>query len=432
MKQAEPLKPTASRLAVIPLAVAYLVVPLGAALTRLLGPTPEASPFLPWLVLAALGTIHAILFRRSGARLKKQFFFELTMFLFLIGVVFLRREDILLQMGRLTLMAPELTPLIMLWFCGLWAITFGLPDRTAFQRYGAALGALCVLDLGLEGVVYQAVPALRWIGNSNVLAGLLLASLCAGLRPGRIEGGLFEPDQGASSWRILILAGLLATLSRTGLFAAGWIYLFFGRGSRLVRVSVSLACFLLLGITFLLPTAPTDLARYVDYWLWAKSVNLFMQDPGVLLFGLPLSHALPISFPPEMARLWEAVTGAPVEIGIYLQQVTSFWLRFILGWGLIVPLFSLVGLFLLLFRRMTRMGAGLTAAIFAQGMSTPLLYDPTLATVTGLALFLALAKPTPLPETNVRDSVAPKPDPDPKPAPKPDMDPAVEWDLRPL
>ena len=431
MEQEQPKKRTWSRLAALPLAVACAAVPLGTLLSRFAGPGPESSPFLPWLVMAALGTVHAILFRRSGQRLRARFFMELAMFIGLAAIVLLYHEDIFFQLDQITPFVPELAPAIMLCFCWLWTITFGTPDRASFQRWGAVLGLFCVLDLAVEVYIYRAAPSLRWIGSANLLAGLLLVCLCASLRPGPVDNGPYEPDQGAPLYRALILAGLLATLSRTGLFAAAWVYLCFGRGGRLMRTAVSLACFAALGLTFLLPFTPSDLARYVDYWLWAKSMVLFAQSPSTLIAGLPLDHALPFTFPPEMVPVWEQVTDSSALFGAHLSQVPSFWLRFILGWGIILPTVCLTGLFILIFRRPTRMSAGLAAVLFVQGMGTPLFYEPSTGAVAGLALFLALSAPR-----NVRLSGPEGPGsgriPEPAAEPQPEDDPAREWDMRPL
>jgi hypothetical protein len=282
----------------------------------------------------------------------------------------------------------------------------------------------------VEAFIYRAAPPLRWIGQADLLAGLLLVCLCASLKPGPLDNGLHEPDQGAPLYRALILAGLLATLSRTGLFAAAWIYLCFGRGGRILRTSVFLACFAALALTFRLPLTPSDLARYVDYWLWAKSMNLFAQAPSTLIAGLPLDRALPFAFPPEMVPIWERVTNSPALFGAHLNQVPSFWLRFTLGWGAILPAACLTGMFVLVFRRLTRMGAGLAAALFVQGMSTPLFYEPSTGAVAWLALFLALsARRTRLPGPADSDGGR---DPEPDAGSQPQDDPAREWDMRPL
>lgn len=430
MEQEQPKKRTWSRLAAVPLAVACAAVPLGTLLSQFAGPGPESSPFMPWVALAALGTVHAILFRRSGQRLRTRFFLELAMFAGLSAIVILHHEDIFFQLERFTPYLPELAPVIMLCFCWLWVITFGMPDRAAFQRWGAVLGLLCVLDLAVEAFIYRAAPPLRWIGQADLLAGLLLVCLCASLKPGPLDNGLHEPDQGAPLYRALILAGLLATLSRTGLFAAAWIYLCFGRGGRILRTSVFLACFAALALTFRLPLTPSDLARYVDYWLWAKSMNLFAQAPSTLIAGLPLDRALPFAFPPEMVPIWERVTNSPALFGAHLNQVPSFWLRFTLGWGAILPAACLTGMFVLVFRRLTRMGAGLAAALFVQGMSTPLFYEPSTGAVAWLALFLALsARRTRLPGPADSDGGR---DPEPDAGSQPQDDPAREWDMRPL
>jgi hypothetical protein len=431
MEQEQRKKRTWSRLAAVPLAVACAAVPLGTLLSRFAGPGPESSPFLPWLVLAALGTVRAILFRRSGQRLRPRFFMELVMFAGLAAIVILYHEDIFYQLGNFTPFVPELVPVIMLCFCWLWTLTFGTPDRAAFQRWGAVLGLLCVLDLAAEAFIYRAAPSLRWIGNADLLAGLLLVCLCASLRPGPADNGLHEPDQGAPLYRALILAGLLATLSRTGLFAAAWVYPCFGRGGRILRTSVFLACFAALAVTFLLPVTPSDLARYVDYWLWAKSMVLFSQDPAILISGLPLDQALPFTFPPEMVAVWEQVTETPALFGAHLNQVPSFWLRFILGWGAILPTACLTGLFILIFRRPTRMGAGLAAGLFVQGMSTPLFYEPSTGAVAGLALFLALSASRNAPLPDLGDPPAGR-GPEPAVKPQTEDDPAREWDMRPL
>lgn len=420
-----------SRLTAVPLAVAYMAVPIGTAIVHFMGPGPQASPFLPWLLLAGIGTIWAILFRRSRVRVKKRFIFEALIFVALVGGLFFNQHSLLRQLMEAGAVATELAPIIMFIFCGLWVTTLGVPDRGAFQRYGGLLGALCVIDLIAELGLLGTMSLSRWIGSADMLAGLLLVALCASLRPGDNDGGIVEPDQGVPTWRALILLGLVATLSRTGLFGAAWIVLCFGRGSKKARAGIALLFFLIIAGTFLLPTTASDAARYVDYWLWAKSISLFTQEPVLLLTGLPLDHALPFKFPPSMIGLWEVVTGTPSFLGAHLHQVSSFWLRLLLGWGGLVPLAGLIALCILLARRVTRMGAGLVAALFVQGMSTPLFYDPTMAVVFGLAFFLALSGSSPRPRPNVR-TVAPPPEAAPKPETKTESDPATEWDMRPL
>jgi len=410
--------------------VAYVAIPLGLGLVNFQGSPYRMPPVLPWLILAGLGTIFAMLRQAPGKSFRKQSFFEIALFLVLVAILVLYASDIskLLE-GPLPYLAEGM-PLVMLLFCGLWIKTFGMPNRADLQRYGALLGILCSVDIVAEAVFRQAAPTVRWIGNTDILAGLLLVSLCASLKPGTNDGGILEPDQGHPSWRLLTMLGIAACLSRTGLFAAAWIFLFFGRGRKRVRTMWAVIFISLLVYTFFLPYTPADAVRYIDYWLWLESARIFTDNPALLLTGFPLGAALPVTFPTGMGPIWEAATGSPAMIGAHLQQITPFWLRLTLAWGLGAPLAFMATIFTLLLRRQTRMGAGLTAAIFAQGMTTPLFFDPCLAIAIGLGLFLSLSGSGRKTNTRVKTDQANGSTPTIKPTD--DSDPVTDWDLRPL
>lgn len=380
-------------LAAVPLAVAYGAIPLGNAAARFSGATGDVSPNLPWLLLVGLGTILAMHRPTPGAHSRKRFLFNAGLFVLTVAALFIYSSGIIAAQTALIPYLFELSPLIFLLFCGLWASTCGLPDRADFQRFGALLGSLCVFDLGSEVILYHAVPTIRWIGNADVLAGLLLVSLCAGLKPGGNEGGIPEPDQGRTLWRVLTLLGVLACLSRTGLFAAAWVVLCFGRSRLRTRLLFSLTCVLFLVGTFFLPATSTDAVRYTDYWLWVEALRLYAENSMTLFTGFPINMPLPVNFPVGMGPIWEAATGSPSTFGAFLPQVPSFWLRLTMGWGIGAPLILLTVMFVLLLNRLTRMGAGLTAALFAQGMTTPLLFDPAMCISIGLAFGVAISLP---------------------------------------
>lgn len=417
-----------ARLAAVPLAVAYGAIPLGTAAARLVDGNGAVSPTLPWLLLTGIGLILSLHRPTPEAPPRKGFVYKATLFMLMVIGLFMYSADLMEAQAAVLPYLRESTPLIFLLFCGLWASTCGLPDRGDFQRFGALLGTLCILDLVAEIVLLQAVPTVRLIGNADVLAGLLLVSLCASLRPGDNDGGVPEPDQGQLGWRILIMLGLMACLSRTGLFAAAWVVLCFGRGRLRNRALYSALSGLLIGITFLLPPTASEAVRYTDYWLWVEALRLFATTPATLLTGFPIDASLPVIFPVGMGPVWEAATGSASSIGAFLTQIPSFWLRLTLGWGIGVPIAILTILFILLFRRLTRMGAGLTAALFAQGMSTPLLFEPAMATAIGLGFILALSSPATRPNVKSADPVTPPAAPASGMLP----DPTQEWDLRPL
>ena len=99
--------------------VAYAAVPLGLALTSFLGSSPEISPALPWLLLAGLGTMHAMLYRTSGVPVRKRFVFEVALFMVLITILVLYTHDIFRQFESYTPYISEAMPLIFILFCAL-------------------------------------------------------------------------------------------------------------------------------------------------------------------------------------------------------------------------------------------------------------------------------------------------------------------------
>lgn len=414
-------------LAALPLAVAYAALPLGSGLSRLQGVYPTVPPDLIWLCLAGIGLLLALRRSAPGAPVRRGFVFRLILFLLMIVGLVLYLPEFLAGWRFAIPYLKECAPLAYLLLGVLWAATCGLPDRDDFQRYGALLGGLCLLDLAVEVVMFRAVPTVRLIGNVDVLAGLLLLSLCAGLRPGNNQGGAFEPDQGRPWWRALIMLGLVACLSRTGLFGAGWVILCFGRGRLRMRVLFAVLCMILLVGSFLLPATISDAIRYADYWLWVEAVRLFSDTPGLLLTGFPVGDPLPVRFPVGMSAVWEVATGASATFGAFLAQVPSFWLRFTLAWGLLPPILLLLVMFTLLLRHLTRMGAGLTAVLFAQGMTTPLFFDPATGVCVSLAFVLALT-PVLCPVNERREDVPVPPEVPGEHAP----DPVEEWSMRSL
>jgi len=406
----------------LPLAVSHAAVPLATAAVGLSGPG-DTSPFLPWLLLAGIGCTVAMFRPVPGGPVRAGGIFHAILFSLLAAGLYLYAPGLAMAAEPAMPLLHGLAPAAMLLLCLLWASTLGLPDRADFQRFGAFLGALCVIDLAAEAAVLRAVPAARLIGDPDVLAGLLLVSLCAGLRPGPGEGGMQEPDQGRRLWRGLVMVGLLACLSRPGLFAGAWVILCFGRGPLRRRALYCAACVILLGATFLPHMAAPDSVRYVDYWLWLETLALWGREPLSLVTGFSLSAPLPLEFPASMVQVWETAMGSSTLFGVSIAQVPSFWLRTFLAWGVAAPLSLLAGLLWMLLRRPTRMGAGLAACLIAQGMATPLLYDPATAAPVCLAFILALRRPAP-PAGQERTSIAPRPESAP--------DPVAEWDLRPL
>lgn len=407
--------------ALIPLALGFVIIPLSALLSGLGLMDVKPPPNAVWLALACFGL--AVCLRRLSPDdpPRRGFPFRIALFLLLLAGLAFYRNDLLTALAPALPYLRESAPVGYLLFGVLWARTLGMPDRNDFQKFGALLGGLCLIDLVGESLAYHAVPTIRLIGNADVLAGLLLIALCASLKPGENQGGAMEPDQGRPWWRALIMLGLLSCLSRTGLFGAAWIILCFGRGRFRFRALYAAACLATLVLSLLLPTTISDAIRYADYWLWMETVRLFAENPALMLTGFPIGDPLPIRFPVGMSAVWQAATGTSATFGAFLSQVPSFWLRATLGWGVNAPLILLVVLFTLLLRHLTRMGAGLSAALFAQGMITPLFFDPTTGVCAALAFTVALTRPRP--PSNVRRESTPDTEPPAAPAESPALRP---------
>ncbi|WP_419786464.1 hypothetical protein [Pseudodesulfovibrio sp.] len=401
---------------IVPLILAYALLPLWTLAERL-GEIPPTSPDAVWAVLAGAGLLTALHGSRRATPSRGRFLFRLVLVILLAVTIIRYMPGWSLFLTSVVPYLEEASPLVYLLFAVLWAFSIGLPDRADFQRFGALLGTLCMADLAFEAFLFRAVPVIRLIGHADVLAGLLLISLCAGLRPGPNQGGPEEPDQGRPWWRALTMLGIFACLSRTGLFGAAWVVLCFGRGGLIRRMLFAILAMLLLAGTFYLPVYDPTAVRFTNYWLWSQGTSTFVNTPSLLLTGLPVNQALPFQFNANMGVIWEAATGTSAIFGAYMNQIPAFWLRLTLGWGLMLPIALLCALFAGLLTRTTRLGAGLVTALFAQGMITPLLYDPPTGVCIGLAMVLAFRLPK---ATTAVDA----------PADTPAPDPVDEWNLR--
>ncbi len=400
-------------LAPVPLYVAYAALPM-ASLARRVPDVPLTPPAAaPWAVLAALGFLAACAGRENRAPSLPKALGAFALVGLIASAILMYVPDALLSLPVLAGIFRESAPLAYLLFCALWTATFGLPSGRDFIRLGAALGALVVADTAAEFAFAGAAPALRWIGNADMLAVPLLASMCACLGPGDSR------SRADTLCRALILFGLAATLSRAALFASIWIVLWLNTASRGRRLVVSGFFALVLAGSFLVAPAPGDAVRYADYWLWVEGFRLFSENPSLLAAGFPVHAPLPMTFSPGMAMIWHQAQGVSPDIGVFLPQIGPFWLRASLAWGALVPVACMTALAVPLSRRPSRMGAGLAACLFAMGMVSPLLYSPATGMVIGLALLTAFSPA-------MRDDFS-----TPVSEPVPDSDPE-DWDMRPL
>lgn len=388
-----------SSLTIAPLPMAFLLSPIAVLLAKAMGFVSSAEnmrvfDLTLWLILCGLAPTLSFFkknrkkskpFRRSDLRTP---FLMTVIFAVVVLALFRYLPSLLENHASFVPFLHEAKPVIFLMFAAAWAWTFGLPDRGTIQRSAACLGVLVVCDT-LWSMLTHSPPLL--VGR-DILATLLLAGLCASLKPGRSDGGEEEPDQGKPLWRFWIMLGLVATFSRTGLFTAAWIYAFFGRGSTWKRFPYVMLCVLALAAAMMSDIVPGNgSSRFMEYWVWLECVEKLVNS-GRVLTGFPLEIPLDIVPPLDLVSLWRGLFATPPFDGLYIHQIDSFWVRTVMAWGILPPLMLLAILFGLLMRTVTRLGAGLVAVCLAQGIGTELFHSPGPAIVLFLALMLAFQK----------------------------------------
>lgn len=274
-------------------------------------------------------------------------------------------------------------------FAALWAYSFGAPERGWLARTGAVLGALCVLDFLLTAVMARGLVLGGGYlfgearGTADILAFLLCVALAATLddevRPG-------EPR--LARW--LILAGVLATFSRPGLYAAGFMCLLLERGPLGERVGAALACGLAAWATQALPLPLFGEGEELGLaWHLAASTEALAQEPWGYLTGMPLDQPLALAVPEFQGLLWEEdFQGLPV----YAFDIPSSGLRLLAAWGAGGPLAVLAATGLCALKGRGRFGLGLLAALIPCAALTPVLHIPATAAAFALALACATQK----------------------------------------
>lgn len=336
-----------------------------------------------WLALAAFGVLLALMGRsrqngKGPGRLELPGFYILL--LAIIAVLFFRYGAPLLETRAwLWPYLQEARPVAYLLFAVAWTLTAGVPRREAFVKASGVLALAVCVDFGLR----MWLPAATFLSvDREVVAALLLVCLCAGF-------GLDEKKMPVL--RGLLLAGIVATLSRPALFAAMWAWLFFGNGRWPSRLPYAALCLMALFATVVSPHPVLGgTLHYTDYWLWLEGVKLLLTDPAAMIAGFPLADPLPTKVPFGMVPLWDGGGNLTAFDGVFVFQVKSMWLRLALAWGLAGPAVFMLGLLGLVGVVRNRFAAGLSTAIACTGLLVGLTHNPVTAVVVWLALFAAV------------------------------------------
>lgn len=362
-----------SWLAVVPLVMAYVTYPLFMTVAR------QAEWALPrnWIdgfwLLWGLVCMFVVLARSHGG---PRFSHSRTLLTLLLALALLLRfGPIWFQEGpELAAWLMELKPFYYLALAGLAIAAGGTPASKHFLRAAAALAVLILLDLSLSSLAAKAVVRPQGSGEINYDAALMLVGLCMGL------------DQRAPALKALVLAGILASMSRTTLLATGLVVLACWPGLSFPRRLV-LSVALLAGIVlaFSLRGLSMDGLSELDrYWMWSAGVDLLRDQPMQALAGFAPGRPLPVDVPAALWELWRdqaRETGAP---GVHAYNFHSFWLRLAVSWGVAATL-AVLALCLAMLRRSPQ-ARGLGLLLLVQGLTMGLFYLSNVAPVLLLAL----------------------------------------------
>ncbi|NDV25840.1 hypothetical protein [Desulfovibrio sp. JC010] len=264
----------------------------------------------------------------------------------------------------------ESKPLIFLLATMLWLDLYPPPSPKQISFWANWLALFICLEFGCRFFLLQqpAIPSL--FGMQITTGPILLAGLCATLH---------NPEENNFS-RLLILSGIFCSLGRDAILGSVLILLISGPKGGLKKFLLILAM-LIFNYLSLEVQEMTFMNRYdlPSYWLWFSILELFANNPELLISGFPLSIPLPLNVPASLWTIWHGQQQIWTGSGIYLFHVLPFWLHLLTAWGLAGPCLAAAAGTSLYKRFPSNMMGGLLTTIVVCGFFSPLLYAPAIA-----------------------------------------------------
>lgn len=367
------------RAAGFPLFLAYAAFPAAAYAQRLSG----IAEFRNWIdaawLAAAFAALILLMLRRSLPFTRPSALLAATLLSGLMLLAVIRFGPQLAAGISPIPWLMELKPLFYLAVAFLWFSAFSAPVAGSFVRYGLVLSGFLLAEFVLTGLMEGRVVRPAGSGEINYDACLLLISLAVGMYSGVLS----------RTAHLILFAALAATFSRTGMAAAGVLYLTApGRGAAF-KVAVAAAAAGLFLLSFKVRGLPMDALEQLDRMcMWRAGIELIRENPVRALIGFAPGAPLPVSVPAGLEFLWAKQKAAWGLSGIYAFNLHSFWLRITVTWGLATAGLLTAAAALAYLRAGSRHIRGLIAVSCVMGLTMGLIYLSNVAVPLILA-FLA-------------------------------------------
>ncbi|TIH14938.1 hypothetical protein D0S45_12410 [Marinifilum sp. JC120] len=271
-------------------------------------------------------------------------------------------------------------PLLFLLVTLLWIKLFAPPSTKQISFWSSWLALLICAEFGIRFFIMHEPAMPSFSGISSITGPILLVGLCATM----------HNSENNKLTRLLILAGIFCSLGRDTAIAAVLIMLISGPKGGLKKFLLIL-CLLFFNYLSLQVQEMTFMNRQdlPSYWLWFSILELFANNPDLLISGFPLSVPLPLNVPASLWTIWHGQQHVWTGSGIYMFHILPFWLHLLSAWGLAGPcLVAAAGTFF--YKRFpSNMLTSLLTATVVCGFFSPLLYHPACALIIFPALITA-------------------------------------------
>jgi hypothetical protein len=245
-------------------------------------------------------------------------------------------------------------------------------------KYAMVLAIILIFDFLVLGFSAGSLQRATSTGEVNYEAFLLVISICI----------LLSQQALNKKQLMLIIMGLLVSMSRTGIISVLVIFLLSNKISITYKIVFSSLALFFIGASFVVRELDYFSIEGIErYWMWSMAVEMFSHDPIGLLIGFNPYAPLPVGdIPPQLSWLSSHQIEGKGWNGFYPFSFHSMWLRIFSIWG--IGGFILLGaLFYGIFsRKVDPFKRNISIVIILQGMTMGVFYIGYLSVITILLI----------------------------------------------